>query len=93
VETDSNKKRPEAQPVGLPHSWGINSWPVTVWPHEPKRARYLVRANQNALLQAGALCRIGRELVVIGARYGRWLERNASRVPEYKSNANRVKPS
>ena len=87
METDSNKKRPEAQPVKLPHSWGINTWPVTVWPHEPKRARYVVRANMNTLLQSGAVCRIGRELVVLGDRYHRWLERNASRVPEYRCNA------
>jgi hypothetical protein len=72
----------------LPHSWGINSWPETVWPHEPKRARYVVRANLNALLQVGAISRVGRELVLIGDRYSRWLDKNASRVPDYRCNAN-----
>jgi len=43
----------------------------------------------NSLIQTGAVSRIGRELVFIGDRYNRWLEKNASRVPDYLCNANK----
>lgn len=72
-----------------PHTWDIPNWPPFVWPHEPGRARYVIRAFRDQLLQAGALVRVGRELVVIGDRYTRWLQRQAANVPGYESNANR----
>jgi hypothetical protein len=71
------------KPPPTPHSWGIESWPADVYPHRPNRARYLVNTHRDDLMAAGALCRVGRELVVIGTRYTRWLERQASRVPDF----------
>lgn len=72
-----------------PHSWDIANWPPPVWPHDPQRARYIVRAFRDDLLRAGAVARVGRELVIIGDRYTRWLQLQAANVPGYESNANR----
>lgn len=72
-----------------PHSWGVDDWPSAVYPHEPGRGRYLLRAHRDELMAAGALVRVGRELVVIGDRFTRWLQAQAARVPGYESNANR----
>lgn len=66
-----------------PHSWAIPEWPAHVYPHRSDRGRYLVRANRTALVEAGALTRIGRDLVVLGAAYCRWLESNAHQVDGY----------
>lgn len=74
-----------------PHSWGIESWPADVYPHRASRARYFVRTHRDELLAAGALVRVGRELVVLGCRYTRWLERQATRVPDFEIAANRSK--
>ena len=76
----------------LPHSWSIETWPSAVYPGSPSRARYLVRMHRNELLQAGALSRVGRDLIVLGARYGRWLEKNAANVPGFEVACNRVIP-
>ena len=72
----------------LPHSWPINSWPADIYPNDPRKARYLVRANKNDLLQHGALARVGRQLVVIGSRYDKWLQKRAAYVPGYECPAN-----
>lgn len=71
-----------------PHSWDLEHWPQEVYPHSERRARYVLRAHRNDLLAAGAIVRVGRVLVVIGDRYTRWLQLQASNVPEYASNAN-----
>lgn len=73
----------------LPHSWSVETWPPAVYPHTPKRARYFIRAHKNELLNAGALVRPGREIVIIGARYGKWLERQATSVLDFDCAANR----
>jgi hypothetical protein len=65
-----------------PHSWDFEHWPPGVYPHSPLRAKYLIRANREALVRAGALTRIGREIVVLGAAYTRWLQRQAFKVAE-----------
>jgi hypothetical protein len=70
----------------VPHSWGVTAWPEAVWPHRVGKARYVVRVHRDELLQQGALARVGRELVVIGARYERWLQKQASNVPAYETN-------
>lgn len=79
----------KTQATATPHSWSIETWPTPVYPHEAKRARYLVRTRRNELMAAGALVRVGRELVVLGDRYSRWLERQASRVPDFEIAPNR----
>jgi len=76
----------------LPHSWSLNHWPPDVYPGSPSRARYVVRVHRNELLQAGALSRVGRDLIVLGERYGRWLEKNSANVPGYEIAANCVPP-
>lgn len=78
--------RSQVPPV--PHSWSIADWPPTVYPNDPKRGRYLVREHKADLLASGVLSRVGRELVIMGARYSRWLERQASRVPDFECAAN-----
>lgn len=72
-----------------PHSWDLEHWPQAVYPHSESRARYMLRAYRDELMAAGALVRVGRELVVLGDRYTRWLQMQAGRVPGYESNAHR----
>ncbi len=72
-----------------PHSWDLEHWPADVYPHSEGRARWLLRAHRQELLAAGALTRIGRELVVLGDRYTRWLQSKSADVPGFTSNANR----
>jgi hypothetical protein len=69
-----------------PHSWDIATWPTEVWPHEKKRAQWIARAYRKELIAAGAMSRVGKTLVFIGAPYTRWLERRARHVVEYASN-------
>ena len=71
-----------------PHSWDLEHWPPTVWPHNESRARYLLRAFRTELLNAGALTRKGRELVVLGAAYVRWLQAGTKDVPGFVCNTN-----
>jgi hypothetical protein len=74
----------------LPHDWTIKTWPRDVYPYDGGRARHLLRVNEMALLKAGALTRIGHEIVVLGAGYARWMAANAVRVnAEYEVAANR----
>jgi len=75
------KSKSSALPV--PHSWALESWPPHVYPHSPGKGRYTVRANRSALMAAGALTRVGRDLVVIGAPYAAWLQSQANRVSDY----------
>jgi hypothetical protein len=69
-------------------SWSIENWPADMWPNTVDRARYVIRANKDSLLAAGALSRVGRELIIFGVRYQRWLERHAANVPDYEIAAN-----
>lgn len=75
-----------------PHSWDLEHWPPTVYPHSEGRARWILRAHRNELMAAGALVRVGRELVVLGDRFTRWLQMQAANVPGYESNANTERP-
>jgi hypothetical protein len=76
----------------LPHSWEISTWPEGVYPSngDPeetrRRAQWLVRANRSQLMAEGALSRVGKSLVILGAGYARFLQRQACRVTEYESN-------
>lgn len=73
----------------LPHSWSIEHWPETVWPSTPTRARYVVRANRAELEQAGALSRVGKEMIILGEAFDRWLRSKAANVSNYEIAANR----
>ena len=72
-----------------PHSWDVEHWPPGVFPHSSTKARWLLRCHRSELLNAGAIVRVGRVLVVLGDRYTRWLALQASNVATYESNANR----
>ncbi len=67
----------------VPHSWGIEDWPASVYPNKPSRARYIVRSHRDELVAAGALTRVGRDLVVMGAGYSAWLAKQAGRVARF----------
>jgi hypothetical protein len=73
----------------LPHDWTIKTWPRDVYPYDGIKARHLLRINQSKLLAAGALTRIGREIVVLGAGYAKWMASNAPRVTDFEVAANR----
>lgn len=73
----------------VPHSWDIEHWPAHVYPHTPNRGRYVVRAHRNELIDAGALIRVGRDLVVIGAPYTKFLAKRAEHVATYDIAPNR----
>jgi hypothetical protein len=73
----------------LPHSWGIADWPAEIFPNSPERARYFVRENRRSLLEANALARVGRQLVVLGEPFDKWLRRQGRRVPGYTIAPNR----
>jgi hypothetical protein len=60
-----------------------------IWPHTSKRADYICRAYRDELIAAGALVRVGRELVVRLEAYDRWLAKRARMVADYDVPANR----
>ncbi len=67
-----------------PHSWDIEHWPAVVYPHTPNTGRYLIRSNRDSLLAAGALTRVGRDLVIMGAQFSKWLDSQAGRVSSFE---------
>jgi hypothetical protein len=71
-----------------PHSWSVRMWPVGVWPNDAKKAMYILRMHGKELLAAGALARVGRERIVIGGPFVRWIAKQASRIPDYPVAAN-----
>jgi hypothetical protein len=81
------KQNPFAQPA--PHSWAIGDWPPFIYPNDPRKGRYLVRANRTALVEAGALIRVGRDLVVLGAGFSKWLAAQSDRVDGFEIAPNR----
>lgn len=73
----------------IPHSWSIDGWPVGVYPNSVTKARYLIRVHRDEMILSGALSRVGRDLIVIGDGYAKWLAKKAARVPGYEIAANR----
>jgi hypothetical protein len=73
-----------------PQSWDLEHWPAHVYPHDKARARYLIRAHKCELIAAGALARIGREFVIIGMPYTRWLQKQTTRAAVYDIAPNRA---
>lgn len=78
-----------ATKISFPHSWSIKCWPADIYPNSSGKARYLVRAYRDELTAAGALVRVGRELVIIGERYVRWMQKKGAFVPGYECPANK----
>lgn len=64
----------------VPHSWELKNWPAHVWPHHGEKVRWLIRSKYTELSKEGALTRPGRTIVVLGAPYLSWLQRQSSRV-------------
>ena len=69
--------------ASLPHSWRICDWPPSVYPNAPGPGKYVVRSNRDELLSLGALTRVGRDLVILGEGYARFLARKIECVPGY----------
>jgi len=69
-----------------PRSWDFDTWPETVWPNDPERARWVVRSNRRDLIAEGAITRIGKRVVILGRGYSNWLSRGADRVNQFDSN-------
>jgi len=81
---------PRASP--LPHSWLVADWPASVTPNRTSAAKHLVRTHRTELIECGALCRVGRNLTIIGEGYARFLARKLGRVEGYEIAPNRVTP-
>jgi hypothetical protein len=89
----ANPKRTSSrQSAAMQPSWSIDNWPPETWPNTVERARYVVRCYRSSLLEAGALSRVGREIIILGARYQRWLEKHSSNVPGYVIAPNATSP-
>jgi hypothetical protein len=73
----------------VPHSWAVTEWPQDIYPHNASKGRYIVRAHRDELVAAGALTRIGRDLVVFGAAYNAWLKKQANKVAGFAIAPNR----
>ena len=74
----------------IPHSWPIDEWPATIYPNRPTKGRYIVRAHRTELIAAGALVRVGRDLVVMGHGYCTWLAKQGARVEGFEIAPNRT---
>lgn len=74
---------PKPKAKSIPHSWRLADWPADVTPNRVGAAKNLVRAHRDELIECGALCRIGRDLTVIGEGYARFLARKMNRVADY----------
>lgn len=76
-------------PNSIPHSWSLKDWQPEIYPNSSGKARYLIRANRDELTAAGALVRVGRELVIIGVPYVRWMQKKGAAVHGYECPANK----
>jgi hypothetical protein len=73
----------------IPHSWAVDEWPSNVYSGRASKARYTLRSHRSELVAAGALVRVGRDLVVMGGAYASWLAQKANRVDGFSIAANR----
>ena len=72
-------------------SWPIANWPAEVFPNDPSKGRHLVRSKRTELVAAGALVRVGRQLVILGGPYDIWMRKKAFEVLDFECPANRAK--
>jgi hypothetical protein len=80
--------KPKASP--LPHSWLVSAWPHDVAPNQQSKAKHLVRTHRDELIACGALCRVGRNLTILGEGYATFLARKLGRVDGYEIAPNRT---
>jgi len=85
----ATKKCAAHRSTGPCETWSVNRWPASDFPHDPGAAKNLIRQHRADLVKAGALVRVGRTLVVLGAPYREWLAQHASRVYDYVIPPNR----
>jgi hypothetical protein len=78
---------PKPEPTRIRHRWSLTHWPEAVFPTHSARGRYIVRTNRRNLMEAGALVRVGRSLVILGPQYHGWLARQSNRVAGYTVRA------
>lgn len=60
----------------IPQSWALKRWDTEathVHPGTAKRARKLVKRHRAALVKHGAIAKIGRDTIMIGAGYASFL--------------------
>jgi hypothetical protein len=74
-------------------SWSLADWPSDVYPNDPLRARRVLRFYRAELMSCGALARVGRELVIFGDAYNRWVRSKASNVDGFKIPPNEARAS
>ena len=86
-ETDMPRSTPAKPPLpgDVPHSWPVAKWPANVFPNDPADARNLIRFFRHELIEAKALTRVGRRLVVMGDRYDTWLRSRAAQVEAFET--------
>jgi hypothetical protein len=70
------------------HCWNVPNWPEQIYPGNADSGRHLVQSNRDALVEAGALIRYGRELVVIGVPYVAWLKTHTKGVKDIEMPCN-----
>jgi hypothetical protein len=80
-------------PRNAPASFGVKSWDdhPDIYPGSSKKGRRLVRLNRIELVNAGALARVGRELVIFVEPFTKWLQAQGRHVAGYECAANRVR--
>jgi hypothetical protein len=77
--------------VGTGASFGVKNWPHYIYPGSPTKGRRLVRLYKRELIDAGAVSRIGRELVVFVEPFNRWMQKRGRMVADYECPANRAR--
>ena len=84
------KPRKKTQPIADTLTcWNFENWPEHVFPHNEDAGRHLCREHREGLMRAGALVRIGRQIVVMGIPYLNFLQKHASRVPDFELPCNK----
>jgi hypothetical protein len=82
-------KKQDVMPA--PHSWGFSNWPWWVWPGDGVRGKRFVRTYEEQLFKVGALTRGGRELIVEGAGFTKFLHSQRHMVKDFECPANFTK--
>jgi hypothetical protein len=81
---------PKQKSEPLPHSWLVSDWPPHVAPNRPNAGKHLVRTHRAELIECGALCRVGRNLTIIGEGFAVFMARKMGRVSGYAIAPNRA---
>jgi hypothetical protein len=92
VETKTHSfHKAHAKADNAPHSWFLDDWDRVaphVAPGTTAEARYMLRFHRAELVATGALVRLGRKLVILGAPYSTWLARRSKQVADFSMPMN-----